>query len=147
VAIYEAGVITQAPTATADKPYCGLWNTTGGSRLRLLELGMCNTAATTSKVAIKRTTARGTQTGTLLGTPLDSNDAATLGTVDFTYSADPTVTGNYFRRGHIANVIGASLLWSWWNSPLVIAPALGIALVVPTAAAGAALEVWFVWES
>jgi hypothetical protein len=146
MAIYEAGVITQAPTATADKPYCGLW-VPSGARVRLLEAGFCNTAATTSKIAIKRTTARGTQTSTLVGTGLDINDAATVGTVDYVYSADPTVTGNYFRRGHIANVIGASLLWSWWNSPLVVASGAGLSFCVPTAAAGAALEAWFVWEA
>lgn len=146
MAIYEAGVLTAAPAATIDTAYCAVWNPSG-ARLRLLEAGFCNTAATASKIATKRITARGTQTATLVASPMDVNDAATVGTVDFTYSAQPTVTGGYMRRGHIANVIGASLLWSWWNSPLLIATGAGLAFVVPTAVAGSALEAWFVWEA
>lgn len=147
MAFYEAGVLTTAPAATIDKMYCMLWNTGTTTRLRLREVGFVNTAATNSKVGIKRTTVRGTNTATLLGTPIDNNDPAASGTVDYTYSADPTVAGNYIRRGAIANVIGAGMQWSWWNGPgLVIPVSVGLAFVVPTAAAGGAQEAWLVWE-
>jgi hypothetical protein len=148
VAIFEAGVVTTAPAATIDVPYAGLWNLTGGNRILVREIGLCSTAATTSRVGIKRTTARGTQTTTLLGSPLDTNDNQTVtGTVDSVYSANPTLTGNYLRRGLLANVVGASLLWSWWNSPLVIAQGAGIQLCNLVATAAGALEAWFVWEA
>lgn len=147
MALYEAGGLTTAPAATADKMYCSLWNTAATDRLRIREIGFTNTAATASKIAIKRITARGTNTTTLAGTPIDNNDAAAAGTLDLTYSADPTVTGNYLRRAHLANVIGAGLLWTWWNGPgLVVPVSVGVAFVVPTAVAGAALECWIVWE-
>jgi hypothetical protein len=147
MAIYEQGVLTAQTSAAADYPYAQLW-VPSGARVRLLEIGMCNTAATTSKVGVKRTTARGTVNASLTGSPLDTNEAATVAQVDnFIATTAPTVTGGYMRRGHIANVIGASLLWSWWNSPLIVASGLGVAVVQPTAVLGGILEMWFVWEA
>ena len=145
---YESGGATTAPTATADKMYCQLWNTASSERLKLRELGFTNTVATACKIALKRTTARGTNTTTVAGTPIDSADGAATGTLDLTYSGDPTVSGNYLRRAHLAAVIGAGISWAWWNGGGLVIPTgnNGLAVVVPTAVAGQVLEAWAVWE-
>lgn len=143
--LYSAGGLSTAPTATADKAYCQLWAPTRRSVLR--ELGMTNPAATAGKVAIKRTTARGTNTTTVLGEAEDGNNEAATTTLDLTWSVDATVTGNYLRRANLPATVGAGLVWQWWTGPgLWIPSGKGIVLCVPSAAAGIALEVWAVWE-
>jgi len=147
VAFYEASGLTIAPAATIDLSYINLWNSGTADRLRVREIGMTNTAATAAKVGLKRTTARGTNTTTVLGTAIDNSDAAAAGTLDLTWSVESTKAGNYLRRAQIASVIGAGLLWTWWNGPgLVVPTSAGITLVVPTAVAGSACECWMVWE-
>lgn len=147
MAIYEAGVLTVATAATADNAYAALWNTGSVVRLRIRELGITSTSATASKVALKRISARGTQTATQAGAPIDAGDPAAQGTLDFTYSVQPTVSGNYFRRAHLAATIGVGLVWSWWGGPgLTVAVSAGIALVTPTALIGQPVELYVVWE-
>jgi uncharacterized membrane protein len=143
----ESAGLSTAPTATQDNAYVNLWNTSASQRLRLREIGFTNTAATASKMAIKRTTARGTNTTTQAGAGQDSADGGIVGTLDLTWSVESTKTGNYLRRATLAAVIGAGLQWTWWNgSGLIVPVSAGLAFVVPTAAAGAAMEVWAVWE-
>lgn len=142
---YEAGGLSTAPTATADKAYCQLWCPTRRTIVR--EIGLSNPAATAGKVAIKRTTARGTNTTTVLGEAQDGSNEAATSTLDLTWSVDATVGGNYLRRAHLPAAVGAGIVWQWWTNPgLYIPSGKGIAVVVPTAAAGIALEVWVVWE-
>lgn len=143
--LYEAGGITVTPAATIDRAYCQLWCPTRRTVLR--EIGITATVATAAKVALKRTTARGTNTTTTAGERQDANNEAATSTLDLTWSVEPTVAGNYLRRAHTSGAIGAGLVWQWWSTPgLYIASGAGIALVVPTAAAGIAYEAWFVWE-
>jgi hypothetical protein len=143
--LYEAGGLSTAPTATADKAYCQLWCPTRRTVLR--EFGCTNPAATGGKIAVKRTTARGTNTTTVLGERQDGSNEAATSTLDLTWSVDATVAGNYLRRAHLPATIGAGIVWQWWTGlGLYIPSGAGVAFVVPTAAAGIALEVWAVWE-
>lgn len=147
MALYEAGVLTVVTAATADNAYASLWNLGTVVRPRVREIGITTTSATASKVAIKRITARGTITTSQLGAALDSGDPASQLTLDYVYSAQPTVTGTYFRRAHMAATIGVGLVWSWWGGPgLVIPVSVGIAIVTPTALAGQPMELYVVWE-
>jgi hypothetical protein len=146
MAIYEASGLTTAPAATIDASYCQLWNTSATQRLQLREFGLTLPVGTAEKVAIKRTTARGTNTTTVLGTSRETTGTG-VGTLDLTYSVDSTKTGLYFRRAHLPAVIGAGLLWTWWSgSGLTVQPSAGLAFVVPTAVVGIVSEVWAVWE-
>lgn len=145
---HEAGVLSAAPAATADTAYIQLWVPTGAQRTRVREIGGTNTAATASKLAIKRTTARGTQTATQVVSQADPSDTPSTATVDSAFSVQPTVSGSYMRRAHVAATIGAGFVWTWWSHPtgLMIAANAGIAVVVPTAVAGTAFEIWVVVE-
>ena len=141
---HEAGALSTAPAATADTAYFGIWNGSGGA-IRVREIGVYNTAATAGKLAIKRITARGTQTGTIAFEKLDAGDVAVTVNLDFTYSAQPTVSGGYIRRSHIAAAVGAGFVWTWWaGMGLRVENGAGIAIVVPTAVAGPACEVYAV---
>lgn len=145
--IYEASGLSVAPAATADKAYCQLWNANTTKTIFLREFGYTNTAATAGKIALKRSTARGTNTTTQAGTRRNDPPTTGTGTLDLTWSADATVAGNYIRRAHYAAVIGAGVLWTWWTGDgLAIAQATGMCFVVPTAVVGSAGEVYAVWE-
>ena len=144
--LYEASGLSTAPAATADKLYAQIWNAYTTRQIWLRELGFTNTVGTTCKVALKRTTARGTNTTTQAGTDRESTGTSTA-TLDLTYSADPTVTGNYLRRTNLAGVVGAGGMWTWWTGAgLAIPSATGLGIVVPTAVVGQVLELWVVWE-
>src|SRR6266542_99274 len=141
---HEAGALSAAPAATADTAYCSIWNASGGV-IRVREIGVYNTAATAGKLAIKRITARGTQTGTIAFEKLDPGDVAVTVNLDFAYSAQPTVSGGYIRRSHVAAAIGSGFVWTWWaDAGLSVENGAGIAIVVPTAVAGPACEIYAV---
>jgi hypothetical protein len=146
VATYEAGTVGAA-AATTDNAIIVLWN--GGSdRLRLREVGITNTGSTNAeKAALALVSARGTQTGTLAGSPLDTNDPAAAGTVDFSWSVQPTV-GAKLRRTHgIINAM-SSVIFNFWGKKrgIWIPASAGIAMVNQLTSAADAWECWVVWD-
>jgi hypothetical protein len=146
VATYEAGTVGAA-AGTTNNAITLLWN--GGSdRLRLREVGIINVGSTNAeKAGLATITARGTNTGTLAGSPLDTNDAAATGTVDFSWSVQPTV-GSMLRRTHgIVNAM-TSVIFSFWGMKRgVWVPAgAGIAMVNQLTSAQDAWECWWIWE-
>jgi hypothetical protein len=146
VATYEAGTVGAAAANTNDA-ITVLWNT-GSDRLRLREVGIVNVGSTNAeKAALATVTARGTNTGTLLGSALDSNDPAAAGTVDFSWSAQPTV-GQILRRTHgIVNAM-TSVIFSFWGKKrgIWVASGAGVAMVNQLTSAQDAWETWWVWE-
>lgn len=145
--LYEASGLSVAPAATGDLAYCQLWNANTTKSIFLREFAWTQVTATGGKIAMKRTTARGTNTTTVTGVRRNDMTASSTGTLDLTWSVEATKAGNYIRRSHYAGVIGAGVMWTWWTGDgLTIPQATGVAFVVPTAVAGAAGEVYVVFE-
>src|SRR5262245_6210110 len=144
--LVEASGISVAPTATQDNAYCQLWNAYTDKTIWLREFGYANIIGGAGKIALKRTTARGTNTSTVAGTFRDSTSTSS-GTLDLTWSSEATKTGNYLRRQHYNSSIGPQLVMPWWSGEgLAIPQSTGLAFVVPTAAAGLSGEVYVIWE-
>jgi hypothetical protein len=146
VATYEAGTVGAA-AGTTDNAITVLWN--GGSgRIRLREVGIINVGSTNAeKAGLALVSARGTQTGTLAGSPLDTTDPAAAGTVDFSWSVQPTV-GAKLRRTHgIVNAM-TSVIFSFWGQKrgIWIAAGVGIGMVNQLTSAQDAWECWWVWD-
>jgi len=144
--LVEASGIGTAPTNTQDNAYCQLWNAYTDRTIWLRELGYSNILGGAGRIALKRTTARGTNTTTVAGTFRDST-ATSSATLDLTWSVEATKTGRYLRREQYASPIGPLLQWTYWQGEgLAIPQSTGLAMVVPTNAAGIAGEHWAVWE-
>jgi hypothetical protein len=146
MATYESGTVGAA-AATTNNAIVVLWNT-GSDRLRLREVAIVNVGSTNAeKAALATITARGTNTGTLAGSALDENDPAAAGTVDFSWSVQPTV-GQILRRTHgIVNAM-TSVVFSFWGRKqgVWVAGGAGVAMVNQLTSAADAWEAWWVWE-
>lgn len=143
---YEAGTVGAA-AGTTNNAIVTLWNT-GSARLRLREVGIINVGSTNAeKAALATVTARGTQTGTLAGSAVDENDPAAAGTVDFSWSVQPTV-GAILRRTHgIVNAM-TSVIFDFWakKQGIWIPGGRGVAMVNQLTSAQDAWDCWMVWE-
>lgn len=137
---YGAGV-TAAGVNTANTAYFGLWPTTTAQRIKVLTVTVAvATAPTTAPVfALARSTARGTQSTTLLGQALDPADATAIGTLDGGYSAAPTFTNtSIIGVGPMAVTAGGGWIWDFRDWPLVL-PTNGGLVVFNINASGATL--------
>lgn len=124
---------SRAGINTADSIYANLWN--GGSqRIKLFEVSCTIAVAPTTAPVfyLVRTTARGTQTATLAGQALDPADSAAGGTVDSTWSANPTKAGTISTAGIVAAGLavtaGGLVVFQFYDEPLVIAAGAGLCL-------------------
>jgi hypothetical protein len=145
MAKYSAAVTTPAPATLA--PFATI-RAGASSRIRLLELGVANNAATASSIAVQRATNTFVPTTSLLGQPNDLGDPASIGAVDTTWSTAPTInTLIKLRQVVLPATIGAGWVWVL-PEPIVLGPAGVGALVVWNfgAAAASALSLYCVWE-
>lgn len=128
-----AAAFSRAGINTADSIYANLWNT-GTPRMKVLEVavGIAVAPTTAPILYLVRTTARGTQTATLAGLPLDPADAAAAGTVDSTWSVNPTkagaITASGIVAGGLAVTAGGYLVWQFYDEPLVLASGAGLCI-------------------
>jgi hypothetical protein len=104
----KAGVNTAATTMWT------LWS--GGATLYLQTLIVTIPVAPTTlpDLYVVRASARGTQTATVAGNPFDPNDNTATGTLDTTWSSNPTVgaVGTALARLPLALSAGASFYWT-----------------------------------
>jgi hypothetical protein len=149
---YAAG-FSRAGINTANSPVVNLNNTATSSRLYILEVGVgVATAPTTApSFYLSRATARGTQTATLTGQPLDPAEVAAIGTLDSTWSANPTFsTTNFITRGGLAVTAGGFMVWTFYDHPLIVPATVGAGVTLANAnASGATLGLftgYFKWE-
>lgn len=122
MARYSAG-FSRAGINTANSPVANLMNTSTTDRLYVVEIGVGVAVAPTTAPAfyLSRATARGTQTATLVGQAHDPADGASNGTLDTTWSVNPTFsTSAYLRLGGLAVTAGGFLVWTFYDQPLVI---------------------------
>lgn len=137
---YGAGA-SRAGINTADSAYFQLRPTSAIQRLKLLEVvvGIAVAPTTAPSLYLTRSTAVGTSTATLAGLPLDPADAASIATLDSTWSVNPTFTAaSKLAVGALAVTAGGAWVWSFRDSPLVMAADTTDGLVVANANASGA---------
>lgn len=149
---YSAG-FSRAGINTANSPVASLNNTGSTSRLFVVEVGVGVAVAPSTAPAfyLSRATARGTQTATLAGQPADPNAVSSLGTLDTTWSVNPTFsTSNYMRFGGLATTAGGFLVWTFYDSPIIISATSGLGLTLANSNASGAttgtFTGYFVWD-
>lgn len=143
MAKYEAAVAS--PAAASGAAFVNLWTPTARSA-RVLEICLTLEAATASIPGLARTTARGTQTTTMVGQALDPLTGASTVQFDSVWSVQPTLAATNMRRGSF-NAIGQGIVWRWDDTdPLVVPAAAGLALVNRGAGAASILDVYFQWD-
>lgn len=152
---YMAGW-SHAGVNTADQVYANLVNTASTARLRVKEIGVnISVASTTAPLFyVVRTTARGTQTTTLAGLPLDPADPTPTGTVDSVWSVQPTKAGTIstaaLAAGGMATTAGGMLVWTFYDFPLTVTTGAGNGIaIVSSLASGATTGTfngYFKWD-
>ena len=119
-----------------------MWAIKAGAsqRVQLLELGLSVEAAPTTGPAwrLNRPTAVGTATATVAPQAEDPGVVTAAALLETTWSTAPTLATVDLRRFAIPNSIGSGIVWTWYDSPLVI-PAGGSLVIVNGNAAGATL--------
>lgn len=141
MALYSVGVVT--PAAGAGAAYATLHTGTRVARIR--EIGAFCTAATASRVAIGRKNNTPVATTSVLGQAEDPADAAALANLDTAWSTAPTAPAQFLRRASLAGSVGAGIIWTWPERPLVIAASEWLIIWNDGAAAGSALALYVRW--
>ena len=148
---YSAGA-TRTIQNAANGPDFQIRPTGTTQRLYVVEIGLnvgTTALGTAASLYLSRSTATGTITTTLAGQPHDPADAAAIGTVDSAFSVNPTFsTTNFIRKGGLPTAIGSTLIWTFYDKPLVVTNATTAGLVIANVAAVASgvIECYFTWE-
>lgn len=134
-----------SPAAAANAALSTLW-TPAARSARVLGIEVLLTAATATDIALKRITARGTQTTTVVGQALDSLSGASTVQNDQVWSVQPTFATGIIKR-QLVNVQGSGFVWVWDDTdPLVIGAAAGLSLQNVGAGAGGVCSVNWLWD-
>jgi hypothetical protein len=109
-------------------------------RVWLYELGIFIEAApaTAPVIRLNRPTAVGATFTSVTPQPEDPGNAAAVTLLDTAATTAPTLAGTDLRRVPLSNAVGAGIVWTWYDSPLVI-PVSGGLVVANATAAGATL--------
>jgi hypothetical protein len=109
-------------------------------RVWLYELGVFIEAAPTTPPVIRlnRPTAVGATFTSVVPQPEDPGNAAALTVLDTAATTPPTLAAVDMRRVPLPNSVGAGIVWTWGDTPLVI-PVSGGLVVANAAATGATL--------
>ena len=141
---YEIGVRT--PAAAAGAAYMTI-HTGASYRARIVEIGVDASAGTLSSVGWGKPANTPVATTSVLGQQFDGIDAVSTVNVDTAWSTAPTVPANFFRRFAIPATAGAGFIWTYPdNAPRILAVSSWLCLWNFGASAGAALDVYVVWE-
>lgn len=123
--------INKAGVNTASTIYVNLW--APANRIFIREVGISVTTAPSNAQDwyLVRATARGTQTATQAGNPLVTPTNSSNGTLDNTWSVNPTVNAvaTSLRRLGLPVTAGGGLIWSFAKGDFAVADATGLAIV------------------
>jgi hypothetical protein len=136
---FGAGV-SRGGVNTADSAYFLLLGGTG-HRLEIVEIKVSISVAPTTAPLfyLARTTARGTQTSTLAGQPLDPADTQTpIGTLDVVGTAPTFTAANKIDIGGLAVTAGGIWVWTFYDRPLLVPATANAGLAVVNANASGA---------
>lgn len=144
MAKYDAGA--NSPAAAAGACFINLW-TPAARSARVLRVEVICTAATASDIALARTTGRGTQTTTQVGSALDPLTGASTTQFDSAWSSQPTGISSTNMRRILLNAAGQGIIWTWDDTdPLVVSAASGLCLVNRGGGAAAIQSVNMEWD-
>lgn len=137
--VYGSGV-SRAGVNTANTAY---FNLSGGTTNQLdiseIKVAVVVAPTTAPEFYLSRATARGTQTATITGQALDPADPASFGTLDSTWSVNPTFsTTNWIDIGALAVTAGGIWVWTFYDQPLVIPATAGAGICLVNAVASGA---------
>jgi hypothetical protein len=95
---------------------------------------------------LARSTVRGTQTTTQVGSALDPLTGASTAQFDSAWSGQPTISATNMRR-ILLNAAGQGIIWTWDDTdPLVVSAGAGLALVNRAGTTAAILSVNMEWD-
>lgn len=138
----------RTPAAAANAPFCDL-RTGAGERGRLLELGVFLAAATATNFGLVRPATVGAASVSAAGQAEDPADTASTLSVGTGWTTAPTIPAAplYLRRYPAGGTVGAGVVWTWYAQNGLVVP-LNSSLLLWNlgAAAGAALDVYMVWD-
>lgn len=110
--------------------------TTSTDRVRVLEIGVFQSAATASTIFVARSTTLGTASTTVVPVAGEPGDAAATALVGTAWSVAPASTAVPVRRINFPANVGAGVIWTFGLGDLVV-PVSASLLVYSTAAAAA----------
>jgi hypothetical protein len=117
----------------------------------VVEIGFTITTALTTAcgVYLSRGTAAGTSSTTLAGQPHDPGEVAAIGTLDTAYSAAPTFSTSAFMRYiGLPTTVGSSVVWTFYDNPVIVAASTSAPLVLAgtVAETAGAYSIYMMWD-
>lgn len=143
MAKFDAG--GNSPAAVTGAAFANLW-TPAARSARVLRVEVICTAATASDIGLARSSTRGTQTTTQVGTALDPLTGSSTVQFDSAWSGQPSVSATNMRR-ILLNAAGQGIIWTWDDTdPLVVSAGAGLALINRGGGTAAILSVNMEWD-
>lgn len=105
-------------------------------RVRVLEIGIFNAAATTTTLQIERSTTIGTASTTVAPQPGDPADVASTALIGTAFSAEPASTSVPMRRIVLPANIAAGIIWTFGANDDLIIPVSSSLIVMARVASG-----------
>jgi hypothetical protein len=123
------------------------WELRAGATYRLYvrEIGVFLGAATASALGIGRPAAAGTATSPVTAVALDPADGASTGATAIAWSSAPTSPTIFLRRVGLPATIGAGVIWTFYDEPLVI-PTSGNIVLWNITASAASVDVYVTFD-
>ena len=142
--------INKAGVNSATTTYVNLWLPTNRGFIREIGISVTTAPSNAQDWYLVRATARGTQTATQAGTALTPDAASSTGTVDNTWSGNPTVGAATaaLRRFGLPVTAGSGIIWTFAKGDLEVSNSNGLAIVNANASGGTlgAFTFYFDWE-
>lgn len=126
MARYHVGFTTAAPATNVA--FLDI-RSNSGDRVRVLEIGIFNTAATTCIVSMERQTTLGTTSTTVVPQAGEPGDAAATTLIGTAWSVAPASTAVPMRRITLSAAIGAGVIWTFGMGDMVIPVSSSIILM------------------
>lgn len=133
--------------------YFQLRNTSTAQRMYVVEIAVNISAAVTgapSTIYLSRASANGTSSTTAAGIAHDPGETTAVGTLDSAWSVQPTFsTTAWIRAGGLATTAGGQLIWTFYDSPLIITnstSAGGLVIACSTAQTAGTLAAYYSWD-
>lgn len=137
-----SGLTTAVPTAARGPNIYA----TAATRLRVVEVGVFNTTATSMHVALQRATATGTKGAAITPTPTSDDSQAAVATAATTHTADATLTAVPVRYATLGAAVGSGVIWTFPDPGLIIDNATTAGLVISCpSGTGQQITFYFHW--
>lgn len=149
---YAVGGRSLDTAATADHVAAQLWNPHGTKAIYVREVHLIQIAATVSNPGLARSSARGATPTATVTPDLDNHfdrlaapaSAAVLELA--TFGTQPTLSPPYLFRYNFPAAGGAGLIWTFYDTPLLVPAGTGLCIATPVAVVLQDSDITFVWD-